>query len=196
MTTDVIDPPADQVAAPAPAAAAPAPAPTEPVAVDPAPAPTEPKPTDEVVYEFKVPEGFEIGPDGDALKAFAKDLKLPAEAAQRIVDIAVAREQAKIDAHVAQVKAWGAELAADKELGGVNEKETRALAAKALALAPPGLREMLDASGLGNFPPLVKWARAIGKALSEDTHVPADTPVPSTEGMANRLYGGTAPRRN
>ena len=55
---------------------------------------------------------------------------------------------------------------------------------------------MLEASGLGNFPPLVKWVRAIGKALSEDTHVPADTPAPSAEGMANRLYGNTPAKRN
>ena len=144
---------------------------------------------EEIVYDFKVPDGMGLDDSVGEFKTVAKELKLPAEAAQRLVDLAVKREQNRIDAHAKQVKDWGAELAADKEIGGAKEAETRTLAAKALSLAPPGVREVLEASGLGNYPPMVRWARAIGKALSEDKHVPATRAAASSESMAERQIG-------
>jgi len=132
----------------------------------------ESKPEAEIAYEFKLPEGIE--PDAKATEEFvaiAKELKLPKEAAQKVVDIAIARENARVEAHNAQVVAWAEEVKADKELGGDKLTETLATAQKAIALGPPGLKELLNRTGMGNHPAVVKWAHAVGKALSEDRFV-------------------------
>lgn len=145
----------------------------------------------EVAYEFKAPEGMEL--DKDSLAEFttiAKELKLPADQAQKVVDIAVKREVARAEAHARQISDWADAVKADKELGGDKLPQTLAITKKALDLGPPELKELLNSSGLGNHPAVVKWAYAVGKALSEDTFK-GGQPPPASGDMATRLYGNT-----
>jgi len=149
--------------------------------------------TQEVVYEFKTPDGIELDKASvDEFKAIAKDLKLPADAAQKVVDLAVKREAANREAHKTMVKGWAEEVQNDKELGGDKLDQTLATCAKAINLGPPELKELLNNSGLGNHPAVVKWAFAIGKALSEDRFVAAQGGQTKPQGGAeNRLYDKT-----
>lgn len=150
------------------------------------------KPEGEVDYTFELPEGVELDAKSmDEFKAMAKELKLPKEAAQKMVDLAAAREQARIETHAKTVADWAESVKADKEIGGDKLAANLAVARKAIDLGPPELKELLNVSGLGNHPAIVKWALAVGKALSEDNFVPAGKPVEAQGSMASRLYSAT-----
>lgn len=148
---------------------------------------------DEIVYEFKSPEGVELD-QGDLEKftAIAKELKLPADKAQALVDLAAQREIARVEAHVQKVTAWAEEVKADKEIGGDKLPETLSVARKALDLGPPELKELLNTTGLGNHPAVVKWAHAVGKALSEDRFVQGGLGAQQKGSREDRLYPSTA----
>lgn len=185
--TAVLDaPPTADTAAPpvAPPAAAPAAA---PAAQAPAAA--------EVAYEFKAPDGVELDKDATtAFTAIAKDLKLAPDAAQKVVDIAVGMQQRAVEAHTKQVAEWADQVKADKELGGDKLPQTLATAQKAMALGPPELKQLLNDSGLGNHPAMVRFMHAVGKALSEDRFVPSTGGAPSSPDDASRFYPTMTPK--
>ncbi|MFZ9511796.1 MAG: hypothetical protein ACO27H_12540 [Burkholderiaceae bacterium] len=141
------------------------------------------KPAD-IIYEFKAPEGMEL--DKTALTAFtavAKELKLPAETAQKVVDVAVQMQQRQLEAHTKQVDAWAEEVqtgktADGKDLpehlrvpGGDKLPETLAVCKKAMSLGPPELKQLLNDSGFGNHPAIVRFMYSVGKAMSEDRFI-------------------------
>jgi len=132
----------------------------------------EAKPEPEIEYTFDVPEGMEFKAEQiDEFKSVAKELKLPADGAKKLLDLVVKREQARVEQHQQMVSEWADAVKADKELGGDKLANTLSIAKKAVALGPPELKEVLNASGLANHPAIVRWAFSIGQALSEDTHV-------------------------
>lgn len=145
--------------------------------------------TEEVDYTFAAPEGVELDADRTAeFVQIAKDLKLPKEAAQKIVDLAIKVEVQRDEAHTAMVDGWAEEVRNDKVLGGDKLAESLATAKKAIDLGPPELKELLNSSGLGNHPAVFKWAHAIGKALSEDKFVPGGQPPGGSTETAKALY--------
>ena len=148
-------------------------------------------PEAEIVYEFKSPEGMEFAQgDLDEFKSIAKDLKLPAEQAQRIVDLAAKREQARVEM-LAQTKAeWATQTMADKELG---KPENLALARKAVeTFGSPELQDLLFSSGLGNHHVFVRVFFNAGKHLSEDSVVGnAGGGGASSRSTADILYGSS-----
>jgi hypothetical protein len=121
----------------------------------------------EVVYDFAIPEGVELDvASTDEFKAIAKELSLPKDAAQKVMDLAVKREQARADAFAKQISDWGDAVRADKVLG---VPENQALARKAIdTFGTPELKSMFNTTGMGNHPEVVRLAYAVGKALSED----------------------------
>lgn len=124
-------------------------------------------------YEFQLPEGFELNKEVSAeFEAFAKELKLPQDKAQQAVDFAVKLQQqalqAQVEAHAKQVADWRDEVEADKEIGGKALPENLSYAAKVIDDYAPELRTVLNETGLGNHPVLVKALVRIGKAISED----------------------------
>ncbi len=141
-----------------------------------------------VDYKFDVPEGVTLD-EGD-LKQFteiAKELKLPQDQASKLVGLAIAREQARAEAFVKQVQTWADEVKADKELG---TDESIATAKKAIDLGPPELKELLNSTGLGNHPVVVRWALSVGKALSEDKFIAGkDGGNAQPKTLEERLYG-------
>ena len=147
-------------------------------------------PEAEISYEFVMPEGIE--PDAKATEEFvaiAKELKLPKEGAQKLVDLAIARDKAQAEAFVAQVQEWETTVKADKELGGDKLPETLAVCQKAIALGPPELKDLLSSTKMGSHPVVVKWAYAVGKALSEDRFVQGGSGAPKgATGAAQVLY--------
>lgn len=151
---------------------------------------TKNEPEAEISYEFVMPEGIE--PDAKATEEFvaiAKELKLPKEGAQKLVDLAIARDKAQAEAFSAQVQAWEATVVGDKELGGAKLQETLAVCQKAIALGPPELKDLLSSTKMGSHPAVVKWAYAVGKALSEDNFVPGGSGAPKgAAGAAQVLY--------
>lgn len=160
----------------------------------------------EVVYEFKAADGMELDKTAsDEFKAVAKELGLTAEGAQKAVDVAVKMQQRQLQEHTKTVDAWAEEVrtgktADGKDLpehlrvpGGDKLDETLATCKKALALGPPELKQLLNDSGFGNHPAIVKFMHTVGKALSEDRHVTGNGGQPQGD-MASRLYPTATPK--
>lgn len=149
--------------------------------------------TEDIVFDLKMPDGIELDKAAtEAFTAIIKDKALaPGERAQKIVDLAVQREQDRVAAHAARVAEWANEVRNDKVLGGDKLDQTLAVARKAVDLGPPELKTLLEVSGMGNHPAFVKWAYAVGQALSEDRFTPG-RPGGQTGDAAQRLYGSTA----
>ena len=142
----------------------------------------------EVVYEFNLPEGVQFA-DGevDEFKTVAKDLKLPKDGAQRILDIATKREQARAEAFQNTVREWAETTKADKELG---KDENLAIAKKTVeTFGTPELKEVLNSSGLGNHPEVVRMLLKIGRQISEDSIVGKGQGSNAPRDTAEILYG-------
>lgn len=195
--------------APAPAAQTPAPAPAatpdpkaEPVKADGTllggskaePKPGEAKPGEnqvapEVYKDFTLPEG--IPADAKLMEGFkglAKEMGLSQEAAQKFVTLQGEHAKASMEAMVKQAETEKTSMLEKfkndtiKELGPDYQKEL-GFAAKALdRFGTPELRKLMDDTGLGNHPLLVKAWVAIGKTMAEDgAPGPAGTPPANGE---------------
>ena len=122
-------------------------------------------------YEFKAPEGRVF--DSEVIAEYskvAKELNLSQEAAQRVLD-AVGPKLAERQA--AQIEAvrngWADNSKADKEFGGDKLTENLGVAKKALdQFGTAELRSLLNESGLGNHPEVIRFMYRAGKAISED----------------------------
>jgi hypothetical protein len=140
-------------------------------------------------YEFKAPEGHEFSPEvlGKFSEA-AKELNLPQDAAQKMLDkIAPAFAERQANALEAARTQWETDAKADKEYGGNKLTENLAVARKALdTFGTPELRTLLNESGLGNHPEIIRAFYRAGKAISEDTFV-GGKPSASNDG-AKSLY--------
>ena len=142
-------------------------------------------------YEpFKAPQGVEF--DGEVVGAFtemARELDLPQDKAQAVIDkmtpIMQTRQMARFEAARQE---WAQSSRADKEFGGDKFDENLGLAKKAMdAFATPELRTLLDQSGFGNHPEMIRMFYRAGKAISEDRHVAGRGGV-AQAGDARALY--------
>lgn len=125
-------------------------------------------------YEFAAPEGAQF--DSEIIGDFsevAKELNLSQKAAQKLVETMgpkiAERQFAKVQAIHNE---WTQAAQADKEFGGDNLNSNLAIAKKALdSFGTPQLRSLLQESGLGNNPEVIRFMYRAGKAISEDTFV-------------------------
>jgi len=154
------------------------------------PATEAPKAAEPVVYEFKAPEG--ISPEVmTAYTDIAKELKLPPADAQKVLDKVVPVMQARQVAQFDEAKTkWANETRADKEIGGDKLAANIALANKAIdKIGTPALRTLLEESGLGNHPEVIRFIARAGKAVSEDAYVAgARGPAQPEKTLGQLLY--------
>lgn len=125
-------------------------------------------------YEFKAPEGRTF--DSEVLTAYsevARELNLSQEAAQRVLDAMAPKMAERQMAQIEAVKAeWANSSKTDKEFGGEKLSENLSTAKKALdAFGTTELRTLLNESGLGNHPEVIRFMVRAGKAISEDRFV-------------------------
>lgn len=183
-------------AAPAPAPEAPAAAaPTEPAA----PAPEAPKaPEAPETYTFTAPEGQTL--DSDFVKAYeavSREQGLTQGKAQAILDRMSPQIEKQQLARIESLrKDWESASKADPEFGGEKFVQNIGVAKTALSkFGTPALTELLDASGLGNHPEVIRFFHRVGKAVAEDTFVgggskAGGTSAPTSFGeAADKLYG-------
>jgi hypothetical protein len=185
--------PIDTTAAPA-ADAAPAPSVINtPPAGDPAPAASDPPAGDppagepakddttgdkpagapEVYETFTLPEGVAVDEAtlGEATAMF-KDIGLPQDKAQKLVDFYTGKLAAVADAPQKLWEAtqadWQGKVRADPEIGGAKLDATIATAAKAIdKFGGTALRDALDITGAGNHPEIIRFFARVGASLSE-----------------------------
>jgi hypothetical protein len=125
-------------------------------------------------YEFQAPEGQKF--DDTVLGAYseiAKELNLPQDAAQKVLDKVAPVIQARQAEQIEAVRtAWAESAKTDKEFGGDKLPENLATAKKALdTFGTPELKKLLNESGLGNNPEVIRAFYRAGKAISEDKFV-------------------------
>jgi hypothetical protein len=182
-----------QAADAAPAGKEPAPAAAE-EAKAPAEAPKAPE-----AYEFKAPEGRVF--DSEVMASYsqvAKELNLSQESAQRLLDAVgpkmAERQMAMIEA---TRNGWADNSKSDREFGGEKLSENLGVAKKALdAFGTAELRTLLNETGLGNHPELIRFMFRAGKAISEDRMVSgsatqAKAGPRSFADLAEALYSNT-----
>lgn len=134
-------------------------------------APVQPEDVVPERYEFSAADGREY--DAEVLAAFedvAREAGLSNEKANlvlgRMSEMLEARQQSQLEAARGL---WLDEVRADKEIGGGKLPENLAVAKRALqAFGSAELTELLNRSGLGNHPEVIRMFYRAGRALSED----------------------------
>jgi hypothetical protein len=145
-------------------------APAEPATPPPeaAPAPESAPVLPEAYQGLQAPEGLEV--DTQALAAVAPDLQqlgVTREQAQGLLPV-LARLEAEAAAAAAATQAsWRAEV--ERTL----TPEARQSIAAVMRGAPPEVRDLLDRSGVGDNPHLVRWVAELGRRLGGVAPAPA-----------------------
>ncbi len=145
-------------------------------------------------YEFKAPEGTEYDPEVlDAFSAAARKGGLSQDAAQKLIEeMAPALAARQVDQVQAIHKEWHDASSADKEFGGEKLKENLGVARKALdTFGTPELRTLLDETGLGNHPEVIRMLYRAGRAISEEKFVGGAARGTGAANPANVLYDKT-----
>jgi hypothetical protein len=153
-------------------------------------------------YEaFKLPEGVEA--DEAMLGEFstvAKELNLTQDQAQKLVDLqaksalaeTTARNEMLTKALDAQKTRWAEEIKNDPELGGSKFDATVTTAVKAVsAFFGDDVRQLLNDSGIGNHPGLIRGLHKIGLAITEDRIVipGSDASATDEKSAAEVMFG-------
>lgn len=121
--------------------------------------------------------------------AIAKELKLDQAAAQKLADIGAKMAQRQADAHAQLVETWTEQVKTDKEIGGDKLAENLGVARKAIdTFGSPELKALLNSTGLGNHPEVVKLAFKVGKAISEDGFVSGSPKGNATNDPAKNCF--------
>ena len=141
-------------------------------------------------YEFKAPEGEAF--DNAVIEAYsevAKELNLSNDDAQKLLDKVAPVIQARQLERIEAVKTeWETASKSDKEFGGDKLNDSLGTAKKALdAFGTPELKALLNESGLGNNPEVIRFMVRAGKAISEDKFVGGRPAAPSGN-LADKLY--------
>ena len=137
--------------------------------------------------------------DPEVVTAFgevAKDLNLPQEAAQKVLDKVAPVIQARQAKAIEEAKAgWANDSQADKEFGGENFDSNLTVAKSALdTFGNDALKSLLAETGFGNHPEIIRFMYRAGQAISEDSYVgnsegAKGNSIPKDfNGIANALY--------
>jgi len=154
-------------------------------------------------YEFKAADGKDFDPHlVDTFSAAAKEANLTQDAAQKLIEKMAPALAARQQEQIASIQnGWLESTKSDKEFGGEKLQENMGVAAKALdqfdprpkdpndpekSLTTP-LRQLLNDTGLGNHPDVIRFFFRAGQALSEDKFVGGGAAKPNTDG-AKSLY--------
>lgn len=163
--------------------------------------PTEGKPAEgapETYEEFKAPEGVKLDEEVTGeFKTVAKELGLKQDDAQKVIDLGVKMQekfQAKLSEHIEHTTTeWQKQARGDAEFGGDKLGENLAVAKQALdAFASDDLKTLLNESGLGNHPEIIRTFYRVGKAISEDKLVPGTPGKGKEKSAAEILYPNQA----
>jgi hypothetical protein len=124
--------------------------------------------------DFNVPEGIELNQEAVAKASEVfKEFNLSQEQAQKLVDIqtdmAKQEAEAQADAWKTMTDKWATESKDDKEFGGAEFDANLATAKKAIeTFATDEFKAMLNFTGVGNHPEMIRFFFRVGKEISED----------------------------
>ena len=173
-------------------------------------------------FDLEVPEGFSMSEaDTNEFSAFAQELGVDQEKAQKMLNRHIESLQDSMGTSEKAIKevheSWASESMNDKEFGGTNLAENIVGARKAMnsfsspavdgdgkpVLHPEGAMKgqqmtkvevLLNQTGMGNHPEMIRIFHRIRKSMSEDTFVQGDMKPPEQKKThADIMYGETHP---
>jgi hypothetical protein len=146
-------------------------------------------------FELKLPEGSNLDASYlEQTKALAKELGLSQEAAQKLVERDSGLLSSVSERNAVQVREkteqWAKDAQADKEIGGGNFQSSVNDARTALdKFGSPEFKNMLNQSGVGNHPELIRLLARVGKAMREDKMVTTSSqPARAQKSFAEAFY--------
>jgi hypothetical protein len=144
--------------------------------------------------DFNLPDGTVHDPllQGEFVKT-AKEAGLTQAQAQKLVDLGVTLQTKALAEHAARIEAtkqaWEQQARSDKEYGGEKFDANLKIAAQAVnAFATPELKGLLDSTGLGNHPDMIRAFYKAGLMLQEDKPVAAGSAGSTGTMDAKALY--------
>ncbi len=164
-------------------------------------APTTAAPRAPTSYEaFTPPKDAEVKPFvAGAVVELAKSLDLPQAEAQKLFDASVGITQKFAEAQAAEVASihagWAEQMKTDPDLAAGGNLDANLAKAKAAMekTCTPQMRTLLERSGLGNHPDVVKHFLTIAPSVLPDTFAPGGAPPSGgQQTLAQRLYGQAA----
>jgi hypothetical protein len=164
------------------------PAPPAPPATPPV---EPPPPAAPATYEFRAPEGKEY--DSQLIGAYSEGAKkagLTQDKAQELLEtmapILATRQQEQI---TAVQQGWIEAAKSDKEFGGDKFQENLGKAKQALEkFGSPELRTLLDQTGMGSHPEVIRLLGRVANALAEDKIVTGGPPTTGGISDAKSFY--------
>lgn len=144
----------------------------------------------EAYADFVLPEGLRI--DEAAFNDFAplaKEFGLTQEQAQKLVDVAAGlvdrTTKTAEGVHADTIRKWADDSRNDAEVGGKDFDANLAVAVSAIdKFGDDELKQILDASGFGNHPAVVRLFYRVGKAAGSDAAVVTGTAVKAANPLA------------
>lgn len=126
---------------------------------------------------------LKANPDADARAALA-------EAAARQARSVTDAKGKMAEQHAAQVAQWEKDAKSDPVIGGAKYDENIATALKGVAaVADPEFRALMDQTGLGNHPAVIRAFLKVGQQIA-DTPVVKGTPTNgAAKSLSSALYG-------
>lgn len=130
------------------------------------------------VISLKLPEGSLLDPAlVEKTAAYAKERGLSQEQAQGLLEreseAATAHQDRLLANHKAMTAKWIEDVKADKEIGGAAFVQSTEDARRALTrFGSEAFRKILDDTGYGNHPEIVRVFAAVGRAMKDDKLVP------------------------
>ena len=147
-------------------------------------------------YELELPKESVLQKEHlEKIESFAKEQGFSQEQAQAQVErdnqlIVEAREEAKAELARLADDVWPKEAKDDKEIGGDNFKESAELAKRVFKrYGSEKLRDILNDTGYGNHPELLRFAVKIGKSMAEDKFVAGSSSQSGEKDIAEVFYG-------
>jgi hypothetical protein len=158
-------------------------------------------------YQLAAPEGLTLDPVAIELATpVFRELGLSNEQANKLMPVAGQFAQGLLDRHQRQFlgqvqaerKAWLDSARNDPEIGGQQWATSIGTAAKALDALGFGkgsaFRTLLDESGLGNHPEMIRAFQRVGKAIGEDSFERSSGIHHSKRDRAETLYPEDTPK--
>lgn len=153
-------------------------------------------------YELTAPEGQEFDAASfEAVEPIFREIGLSNDQAQKLVaaygekimPALAERAKSQLETQAAATrKEWSDSFHNDPDLGGANKDRTLSDAARAFdhygLKKGEGLRQMLDESGLGNHPDLIRFVARVGRDLDEGGFERGDV-VTQPKSPEGKLYG-------
>jgi len=148
-------------------------------------------------YDFKIDENITVNEDMlEEFKALAKKRGYSNEEAQELLNLQIQTEKANHEriqnAFDEAVTGWLEESKKDKTIGGKDFQKNVGIAVAAVEhYGGDDVKELLNSSGIGNHPAILRMLVKVGKTLQNDDIMVEGNNRPRKKSLEQNLYGNS-----